>query len=492
LWDTIGGTVNAQVYDLGDRPNRTPPTMTYFGYGVAAYGVCDGLLVDGLHAERVRHAFTTGVGQDGYGAPRNMHIVNGVARDVTSAAWDTHPFGDSTTFKACHSEKVKGAAIQLRGPGHRVIDCSGNDIGNIARVIGPVNGTEIIGGSFQNVGGGTTYGGDNTAEDTNLGGIGFDLRGATGLLIKGVTARQLKREVMRVNGDLDGPTSLPTGRVQLIHNTFIDFGGNGVNRRGVTFDATATTLTGFKFLRNDWIINASASAYDPDSTGSSADGLIVFEGTSQVVAGSNVIDGGHVDIGTGVIIAGTDATRDDFMVSVPGVVPGAISGGEEILSRLSTVNSVTLANQTLRLTYFQARATEQITQVKVHTTGTAAAATPTLIRFGIYTVAPNGDLTLAASTPNDTTLLATGNTSYTKSLSAAFTKTAGRRYAFAALVVTAATAPQMVGITLSGPDAGFTSPVLTMTKTGQADLPSTTTFASMVAGSQMVQAHLLR
>jgi hypothetical protein len=31
-----------------------------------------------------------------------------------------------------------------------------------------------------------------------------------------------------------------------------------------------------------------------------------------------------------------------------------------------------------------------------------------------------------------------------------------------------------------------------MTKTGQADLPSTTTFASMVAGSQMVQAHLLR
>lgn len=99
----------------------------------------------------------------------------------------------------------------------------------------------------------------------------------------------------------------------------------------------------------------------------------------------------------------------------------------------------------LMLTYFTAARTETIGTLTVVTGTTAAGATPTLCRMGIYSVAANGDLTLVASTANDTALFAATSTSYAKALSASVGLTAGDRYAVGVLVVSAAAIPTFVG-----------------------------------------------
>jgi hypothetical protein len=159
--------------------------------------------------------------------------------------------------------------------------------------------------------------------------------------------------------------------------------------------------------------------------------------------------------------------------------PTALTVGESTIPRLFAYGNVTLTTTTMRVAYFTAQKTETITQVRVNTSGTAAGATPTLVRFGVYTVAADGALTLIASTPNDTTLLAGANTAYTKALSVGFTKQAGVRYAVAGLVATGATAPTLPasGVTAPAAEIGI-DPRLSAAVSGQADRP-----ASVAAGS---------
>lgn len=157
-----------------------------------------------------------------------------------------------------------------------------------------------------------------------------------------------------------------------------------------------------------------------------------------------------------------------------------LTSGEGTLPRDLVVAGVTMSNQSLRLAYFTAQKTETINNARVATANTAAGATPTLIRIGLYTVAANGDITLVASTANDTTLLATQNTSYTKALSAPYLKVAGRRYAAGLLVVTGATAPTVVGANtaINGTEAGL-SPKLGGLVSSQSDLPASVAAASV-------------
>jgi hypothetical protein len=170
--------------------------------------------------------------------------------------------------------------------------------------------------------------------------------------------------------------------------------------------------------------------------------------------------------------------------------------GEETMSRRLVSNGgVAQGNQALRLAYFTAKKSETITQVKLATSSTAAAATPTLIRVGIYTVAANGDLTLVASTPSDTTLLAAASTAYAKALSAALAKVDGQRYAVGVLVVTGAAAPTIQGA--SGGDAYAQSGSLGNGQrisglvAGQADLPSTITAATVTNSASTPYVELL-
>lgn len=178
-----------------------------------------------------------------------------------------------------------------------------------------------------------------------------------------------------------------------------------------------------------------------------------------------------------MFITGSRLARDGWEIA--GFGQNLVTSGEETFPRMmASFTTGTLGNQLLRLSFFTARETETITSIRVDTTGTAAGATPTLIRFGIYSVdSSSGDITLVASTPNDTTLLAATNTRYTKALSASFNKVAGTRYAVGGLVVTAAAAPTVSMCAVPVPEAGE-APRVTASVSGQADLP-----ASVAAGS---------
>ena len=110
----------------------------------------------------------------------------------------------------------------------------------------------------------------------------------------------------------------------------------------------------------------------------------------------------------------------------------------------SASNAVT--TQVLRFTYFTALRNEQIVSIAYATGGTAAGATPTVIRFGLYEEAANGDLTLVQDTFNNTARFAATNTQYVGDLSQPWTLMQGQRYAAGVLVVTATTAPALLGL----------------------------------------------
>lgn len=154
-----------------------------------------------------------------------------------------------------------------------------------------------------------------------------------------------------------------------------------------------------------------------------------------------------------------------------------------------TNSAVTLSNQVLRLTYFRAARTEPVSTINWLQGNTAAGATPTLVRFGLYLEAANGDLSLVASTANDTALLAgSSGVQGSKALQASYTLLAGGRYAAAWLVVTGATAPTIVG-TLQGNDGSgmrsemARSPRLAAAIGGQSDLPPSIAAAGLGGGS---------
>ncbi len=160
-----------------------------------------------------------------------------------------------------------------------------------------------------------------------------------------------------------------------------------------------------------------------------------------------------------------------------------IAVGEETIPRSFCLNTAEAlaVTQTLRLTYFTCRKTESISQVKMVTGATAAGATPSLIRIGLYTVAANGDLALVASTATDTALFAAANTAYTKALSTAYVKVMGQRYALGLLVNSAAAFPSIAGAPAEGSILGLVSPLMHASVAAQADLPASVLAASQVA-----------
>lgn len=147
----------------------------------------------------------------------------------------------------------------------------------------------------------------------------------------------------------------------------------------------------------------------------------------------------------------------------------------------------TTTSQRLWLTYFTAYRPLTVTTATTCTAGTAAGATPTLVRYGLWTANPSdSSLTaLVASTPNDTALLAVGNTEYPKALSASYTFIPGQRYAAGVLVVSGAAMPTLQGA--SGAATLFArAPRIAAYVAGQADLPSTVAAGSLTnAGSAM-------
>lgn len=170
----------------------------------------------------------------------------------------------------------------------------------------------------------------------------------------------------------------------------------------------------------------------------------------------------------------------------------ALTAGILTVPRWLTVNSSISGGGSgiLHLTYFDASDAMTVSNFTVRGGGTAAGATPTLIRFGLYSVAANGDLTLIASTENDTTLFSTISANVTKAVTTPVAVTYGQRLAFGCLVVSAATLPTFVGTAGPGSAEMAIAPRISGALSSQTDLPSNITAGSVGAIGSIMYARL--
>jgi hypothetical protein len=170
------------------------------------------------------------------------------------------------------------------------------------------------------------------------------------------------------------------------------------------------------------------------------------------------------------------------------VADGVTTGEENFSRRLINTQGASLITGVFCLSYFTARKSETITQVRTSCGSPAAAATPTLCRIGLYTIDSSGNGTLVASIANDTTLWAAIGTAYTRTLSASYAKVAGQRYASAILVVTSVATPSLTGI-LAPATVVATEWAMSLRlsgrMTGQSDLPSSFLESSLSPSSPM-------
>jgi hypothetical protein len=159
---------------------------------------------------------------------------------------------------------------------------------------------------------------------------------------------------------------------------------------------------------------------------------------------------------------------------------GYLSAEQESLLRTQAwSDSLTQATGNVTLAYWTARQSVTITAMRAITGSTAAGATPTLCKIGLYSVAGNGDLTRVAQITSDTSLFAGTYTSYQRNLAASVSVTRGNRYASALLVVTGATAPKMRGYAGMPGNDGGAAPRVNGIISGQTDLSSSYTSASV-------------
>jgi hypothetical protein len=128
-----------------------------------------------------------------------------------------------------------------------------------------------------------------------------------------------------------------------------------------------------------------------------------------------------------------------------------------------------LASGHLQLTYLYPEVDRTISNLTMYVRD--AGGTPTLARLGVYSVDASGNLTLLASTTNDTALITSAWTAQTKALSASVSLSAGSVYAIGLLIVSSNAMPSLRG--LAGQFDEFAlAPRLTGRVTGQTDLPS--------------------
>lgn len=168
-----------------------------------------------------------------------------------------------------------------------------------------------------------------------------------------------------------------------------------------------------------------------------------------------------------------------WLASMPN--PDQLAVGHAAMARGDvSSSSASCPSGTLRLSYFTAVRNETVTQVRTLTGGTAAAATPTLCRVGLFKVEANNDLTLVASTANDTTLWAATSTRYLTPFSVPYTLQKGTRYAVGILCVSAVATPTFMGNNVMLGAEAFEEPKMNA-NFATADLPATIPNGSLTA-----------
>ena len=156
------------------------------------------------------------------------------------------------------------------------------------------------------------------------------------------------------------------------------------------------------------------------------------------------------------------------------------TGQAETIPRATAGASITLASGTMLFAYLTPPAAMSATGLWV-VAGSTAAATITIGKLGLYSVAANGNLTLVQGSTNDTALLGTIGAAYNKTITAA-ALVAGSRYAIGVLTVgtTAGTVRGASGVTSSA-NPGGSWPRMAAALAAQADLPASVTAGSLTA-----------
>ena len=165
------------------------------------------------------------------------------------------------------------------------------------------------------------------------------------------------------------------------------------------------------------------------------------------------------------------------------VDPDALTIGEEVIPRQEVVSStLVVTSQALRLTYFTCKKAQTTTKVRIVTGSTAAGATPTLCRIGLYLIDGAGAGTLVASIANDTALFNLANTGVVRNWLASYAMVVDQRYALGTLVVTTAATPTIagIGLALAMDTENAQGPRLTGRLSTQTNLPASFTDASLV------------
>jgi hypothetical protein len=187
-------------------------------------------------------------------------------------------------------------------------------------------------------------------------------------------------------------------------------------------------------------------------------------------------------------------SRRQFYPS-PAADPTGLTAGTTTLPRhIAGINTGVNpgASGVLRLTFFRAPRSEIISQVSLVTGTTAAGATPTLCRMGVWAVIPNGDLSLVGACANDTTLFNTPSLPHARNLTAPYGSVGGQWYAFAPLVVTAAAMPTYAGVSLNAATGQATRDRrISGQLAGQTDLPALITAASILASNCLILGEIL-
>jgi len=171
------------------------------------------------------------------------------------------------------------------------------------------------------------------------------------------------------------------------------------------------------------------------------------------------------------------------------VPAGFTATGAETLPRWAvTATNISSPSGQMYFSYFTSPTSFTATALQVRTGGTAAAATATVARIGLWAEEANGDLTLVGSTANTTaTLFRAAQTNYRVTMTAPVEMRSGARYAIAPFQVTTVTAATFAGV---NPSAGTMDerPRLSGYYAGAAltDLPQSVPRTSIGVATQMV------
>ncbi len=153
--------------------------------------------------------------------------------------------------------------------------------------------------------------------------------------------------------------------------------------------------------------------------------------------------------GQALLVNPVTATGFEYRAVDPDALNPGVTTFDRALMGSNTNVALGAASGNLRLVYFSAQRAE-IWATVGWTGGTVAAgATPTLVRWGLYSVAVSGDLTLVASTVNNTALFAAPSAAASAAFSVAHAAVAGQRYALGVLVVSGAAIPSIQGASLN-------------------------------------------